>query len=459
LSSRLPQNPAAGEPVYTVSQLNREVRLLLERRFPALWVAGEISNLARPDSGHIYFSLKDANAQVRCAMFRNANRTLKFRAENGQQVLMRARVGLFDARGEYQLIVEHMEPAGDGLLLRKLEELKARLAAEGLFDPALKKPLPGLPRRIGLITSPTGAALRDILQILRRRFPLIPVVIYPVQVQGERARHDIVTALATAQARQECDVLILARGGGSLEDLWAFNEEIVARAMHACPIPIVTGVGHEIDFTIADLVADVRAPTPSGAAELVVPDWREWLKTAIFVQRQAEVGVGNLLERLESRTTTLEKRLKRCHPGFTLRQHTQRLDELRMRMGAATSRTLQLRKLHVGHASRRLAQATPAGLIRRCESCLARDALRLRVAMRTQLAGIRERLAVAAAGLNGLSPLRTLDRGYAIIRDSGTGDIVRRAADLKRDQMIEATVAAGSFTARVQDISPDKQSS
>ena len=194
MSSRLPQIPAEGEPVYTVSQLNREVRLLLERRFPALWVAGEISNLARPDSGHIYFSLKDANAQVRCAMFRNANRTLKFRAENGQQVLMRARVGLFDARGEYQLIVEHMEPAGDGLLLRKLEELKARLAAEGLFDPALKKRLPGLPRRIGLITSPTGAALRDILQILRRRFPVIPIVIYPVQVQGEQAKSDIAAA-------------------------------------------------------------------------------------------------------------------------------------------------------------------------------------------------------------------------------------------------------------------------
>ncbi|MCC7488168.1 MAG: exodeoxyribonuclease VII large subunit, partial [Gammaproteobacteria bacterium] len=251
----------ASEPVLTVSQLNREARLLLEQAFPALWVTGEISNLARPASGHLYFSLKDEQAQVRCALFRGAARSLRFLPDNGQQVLVRARIGLYEARGEYQLIIEHMEPAGDGLLLRRLEELKKRLAAEGLFDPARKRELPLLPRRIGVVTSPSGAAVRDILKILRRRFPSIPVVIYPTPVQGAAAKAEIVAALAAAAARAECDVLILARGGGSLEDLWCFNEESVVRAVAACPIPLVSGIGHETDFTLADLAADLRAPT------------------------------------------------------------------------------------------------------------------------------------------------------------------------------------------------------
>ena len=249
--------------IYTISRLNREVKSVLEGSFPLLWVEGEISNFAQPASGHWYFSLKDEAAQVRCAMFRGRNRQVGFCPENGMQVLIRARIGLYEARGEFQIIAEHMEEAGDGALRRAFEALKQRLAAEGLFDSAHKRAIPERPRCVGVITSPTGAAVHDILTTLRRRFPALPVVIYPVPVQGEGVAAQIADMLALAGRRADCDVLILARGGGSLEDLWAFNEEVVARAIHACPLPVVSGIGHEVDVTIADFVADQRAAAPS----------------------------------------------------------------------------------------------------------------------------------------------------------------------------------------------------
>ena len=445
----------AGEPVYTVSQLSREARLLLEQAFPALWVTGEISNLARPASGHLYFSLKDAQAQVRCAMFRSSGRALRFRPDNGQQVVVRARVSLYEVRGDFQLIVEHMEPAGDGLLLRRFEELKKRLAAEGLFDERHKQPLPPLPRRIGVITSPTGAAIRDILHVLGRRFPAIPVVIYPVQVQGEQAKHDIVAALATAAARGECDVLILARGGGSLEDLWAFNEEIVARAIHACPIPIIAGVGHEIDFTIADLVADVRAPTPSGAAELAVPDWREWLRNLASLERHARSAVQATLQQVRARHGQLAARLRRSHPGLVLRQRSQRLDELGQRLRAAVQHCLQLQRLRIAHAASGLRRGAPVGTIRHCAERVMRCRLRLAGAMRVELSARGQRFAVAAAGLQAVSPLRTLERGYAIVRDPQTGRIIRRARELSAGQEISGTLSEGGFDAVVSRVRRD----
>jgi exodeoxyribonuclease VII large subunit len=279
-----PMPGSFGRPerdVYSVSRLNREARVLLERGFGTLWLEAEISNFSRPSSGHWYFCLKDAAAQVRCAMFRQRNMLCAFTARDGQKVLVRARIGLYEPRGEFQLIVDHLEDAGLGALQRQFEELRARLAAEGLFATARKRPLPTLPKRIGVITSPTGAAVRDILHVLARRFPAVAVLIYPVAVQGAQAPAELVAALKTAAARQECDVLILARGGGSLEDLWAFNDEKLARAIVASPIPVISGVGHEVDFTIADFAADVRAPTPSAAAELVVPDAEEWLTTCL----------------------------------------------------------------------------------------------------------------------------------------------------------------------------------
>ena len=288
------RRPATADPfardVYTVSRLNLDARAILEEAFSTVWIEGEVSNLARPRSGHMYFTLKDESCQVRCAMFRMHNRTLSFAPEDGMQVLAHARVGLYPERGEFQLIVQYMEEAGAGALRRAFDALKNRLGAEGLFDAGHKRPLPVLPRCVGVVTSPTGAAVRDVLSVLGRRFPAVPVVIHPVPVQGAGAAEAIARMIDLACERSECDVLILARGGGSLEDLWSFNEEVVARAMHRASIPIVTGVGHEVDFTIADLVADLRAPTPSAAAESVVPDASEWAARYRGFERSARRG-------------------------------------------------------------------------------------------------------------------------------------------------------------------------
>src|ERR1700683_1480816 len=314
--------------VYSVSRLNREVRVLLERGFGTLWVEAEISNFSRPSSGHWYFSLKDANAQVRCAMFRQRNMLCALSARDGQKVLVRARIGLYEPRGEFQLVVEHMEDAGLGALKRQFEELSARLKAEGLFAAERKRPLPALPRRIGVITSPSGAAVRDILHVLARRFPAVAVMIYPVAVQGAQAPAEIFAALALACRRADCDVLILARGGGSLEDLWAFNDERLARAIVASPIPVISGIGHEIDFTIADFAADVRAPTPSAAAELVVPDAQEWLTAFVRLGSRLERCMRRRLEEHGERLRWLAGRAALVSPTARLGAHAQRLDEL-----------------------------------------------------------------------------------------------------------------------------------
>jgi len=396
-------NPPPPREIFTVSRLNREARILLERGLGSVWLEGEISNLSRPSSGHWYFSLKDENAQVRCAMFRQRNLLARFPVRDGAQVLARGRVSLYEARGEFQVVVEHLEEAGEGLLRRRFEELKQKLGAEGLFDERHKQPLPRLPRRVGVVTSPTGAALRDILHVLARRFPAAAVLIYPVPVQGESAPREIEQALRLAAVRRDCDVLILARGGGSLEDLWAFNDESVARAMFACPIPIVSGVGHETDFTIADLVADLRAPTPSGAAERVVPDRAEWLRAFATGERRLLQSVRRRLADLASRLQVREQRLARAHPGARLRQHAQRLDELESR---------------------------------------------LRLASRAGLAGARGRFDLAARTLHAVSPLATLARGYAIVAD-GRGHVLMDAGALAAGDRVETRLARGRFTATV----------
>ena len=323
---------ADGRDVYTPARLNREARTLLERGLPALWLEGEISNLSRPSSGHWYFSLKDEAAQLRCAMFRQRNLLARFTPKDGAHVLLRGRVSLYEQRGDYQFIADHMEEAGEGELRRRFEVLKTRLAAEGLFATERKRPLPSLPRRIGVITSPTGAALRDILNILRRRFCSIPVLIYPTPVQGAAAAAQIAAAVRLASTRAECDVLILARGGGALEDLWAFNEEVVARAIVGSTVPIVSGVGHEVDFTIADFVADVRAPTPSGAAELVAPDSQEWSRNVAQFGRRLATALNRRMAARRDRFIWLQRRLTQLHPGVELRQRAQRLDDLEHRM-------------------------------------------------------------------------------------------------------------------------------
>ncbi len=437
----------SNEQVYTVSELNRLARQLLEQDLPRMWVSGEISNLARPASGHLYFSLKDERAQIRCALFRGANRS-NFKPENGMQVLARGRVSLYEPRGDYQLIVDHLEAAGEGLLRRRLEELKQKLAAAGLFEPGRKRPLPTLPRAIGVITSPSGAAVRDIVHILRRRFPAIPVIIYPVQVQGEQAKFDIVKAFGTAARRAECEVLILARGGGSLEDLWAFNEEIVAQAIADCPIPVVSGVGHEIDFTIADLVADVRAPTPSGAAELVVPDSRDWLRHLQALERRTSLATTRTLASTLTQQQQLAARLARCHPGYQLRQNAQRLDELRHQLSAALGNRLALDALRIDNALHRLQRVSPVMQLRLSAERVAGARQRLAAAIRVSVSGAGSQLAVLSGRLQTVSPLSTLERGYALVLDA-SGSVVRRTAQLKPGDTITARLADGVIGATV----------
>jgi exodeoxyribonuclease VII large subunit len=351
--------PAAASfrDIYTVSRLTAEARMLLEGHYPSIWIEGEISNLARPGSGHLYFSLKDAGAQVRCAMFKPRSQRLGFRPENGVSVLARARASVYEPRGDFQLIVEHLEPAGEGALRAAFEALKARLAAEGLFDPGRKRSLPALPRAIGVVTSATGAAVRDVLSVLARRWPALPVVLYPCLVQGAQAAPTIVRAIEAAGRRQDVDVLLVVRGGGSLEDLWPFNEETVARAIAACPIPVVSGVGHETDVSIADWAADLRAATPSAAAELACPDGSALARAV----RQSSL---RLTRALRSSMSTLRTRLllahgRLLHPARRLEQLSQRLDEAGLRGQHALTLLLQRRRLRLERAAGRL--ANPAG--------------------------------------------------------------------------------------------------
>jgi len=440
-------NPPPRE-VFTISRLNREARVLLERGLGSLWLEGEISNLSRPSSGHWYFSLKDEAAQVRCAMFRQRNLQVRFPVKDGAHVLARGRVSLYEARGEFQVVVEHLEEAGEGLLRRRFEELKARLGAEGLFDSRHKQPLPRLPGRIGVITSPTGAALRDILHILRRRFPAVPVLIYPVAVQGEAAPREIEQALRLASARRDCDVLIVARGGGALEDLWAFNDEAVARAIFACPIPVVSGVGHEVDFTIADLVADERAPTPSGAAERVVPDRAEWLRGFALARQRVQAGMRRRLNELRNDLQVREQRLARTQPGVRLRQHAQRLDELEERLRLAARTRIERVRARRAAAVSLLLRASPAIRVQaqRIQLDTARRALN--AGIRGSISAAQRRFELAGRTLHAVSPLATLDRGYAIVADAA-GKVVQDAGSLTAGDRVEARLARGRFSATV----------
>ena len=442
--------PKAPErDIYSVSRLNREVRVLLERGFGSLWLEAEISNFARPSSGHWYFSLKDAGAQVRCAMFRQRNMLCAFIAKDGQKVLVRARIGLYEPRGEYQLIVDHMEDAGLGALKRQFEELSARLSQEGLFAAERKRPLPGLPRRIGIVTSPTGAAVRDILHVLARRFRAAAVLIYPVPVQGAQAAAEIVAALETAGRRGECDVLILARGGGSLEDLWAFNDERLCRAIVASPIPIVTGIGHEIDFTIADFAADVRAPTPSAAAELAVPDAEEWLNSFVRVGARLQRGLRRRLDDRRERLRWLAGRLGQTSPALRLSAQAQRLDELEQCLVRALRRRLQEHRERLRWLTGRAALVSPSSRLAAQSQRLENLNLQLGRAMRQAIGSRRERLLPLIRTLNAVSPLATLERGYAIVSIEG-GEILRNAADAKPGTLIDARLAQGRLRARVE---------
>ncbi len=443
-------DPTARADVYTPSRLNEEVRQLLEGALPLLWIEGELASLARPRSGHLYFSLRDEFAQIRAAMFRNRNQLLRFRPRDGQQVLLRARISLYAPRGDYQLIVEHMEEAGDGALRRASDALKSRLHDEGLFDLARKRPVPCPPRRLGVITSPSGAAVRDVLQVLGRRFPALPIVIYPVPVQGPGAAPAIAAMLRLAAQRAEVDALLLTRGGGSLEDLWAFNEESVARAIADCPLPVISAVGHEVDFTIADLVADQRAPTPSAGAELLSPDRAVWAqRLATIVKRLHQCQRQRQAEQRE-RLRALAERLTTQHPGRRLQQRSQHLDELEQRLlVAAKGRRAQLR-MRLDASRDRLLGLDPRRGIRGYAERLADRRARLESAVHTYLRGRDERFRALARTLDGVSPLATVARGYAIVTREASGEVLRDARAVAPGEHIRARLAAGELLCRVE---------
>lgn len=411
-------------PLISVSELNKRVRMLLENQFEMLWVSGELSNVKLASSGHWYFCLKDPAAQIECAMFRTRAQFLDFRPENGLQVEVRARVTLYEPRGNYQLVVEEIRRAGLGALFEAFEKLKARLQAEGLFEAARKRPLPAFPRAIGIVTSPQAAALRDVLTTLRRRCPMTPVVIYPAQVQGEGGAAQIVRAIQTANARAECDVLIVCRGGGSLEDLWCFNEEAVARAIVASGIPVVSGVGHETDFSIADFAADLRAPTPTAAAAAAGPDRESLLAEVALYRRRLARDIAHILEARSQRLDGLSRRL--LTPAERIARDRERVTQLARRMRRALP--------DIAFARRELARATQ----RLCAG-VARG-----VSERTR------RLGALRASLGHLDPTRVLARGYSIVRDAD-GHVRRSSAGLAAGAALDVTFSEGGAAVTVRE--------
>ena len=446
------QSPA----IFTVTRLNQTVRSLLEREMGQVWITGEISNFTQPASGHWYFTLKDDTAQVRGAMFRNSNRRVTFRPQHGQQVLVRASVTLYDPRGDYQIIVESMQPAGEGLLQQKYEQLKAALSAEGLFDQQFKQPLPTPAHCIGVITSKTGAALHDILHVLKRRDPSLPVVIYPTAVQGDDAPGQIVRAIELANARQECDVLIVGRGGGSLEDLWSFNDERVARAIFASRIPVVSAVGHETDVTIADFVADLRAPTPSAAAEIVSRNQTELLRQIQSSQQRLEMAMDFFIANRTRRFTQLNHRLQQQHPQLRLaRQHTV-LEKLRQRMRVALDNQLKQATVRQRRVGQRLNQQNPQPRIWRAQTRIQQLEYRLAESLRAQLGVTRERFGKAVTHLEAVSPLSTLARGYSVTT-AADGNVLKQAKQVKTGDTLTTRLADGWIESEVKSVIPAKK--
>ncbi len=437
-----------NQNIFTVSRLNAEVRLLLENEMGIVWLVGEISNFSAPVSGHWYLTLKDSRAQVKCAMFRGNNRRVTFKPANGNQVLVKARLSLYEPRGDYQLIIESMQPEGDGRLQQEFEELKMKLAAEGLFAQTNKLPLPEHPKRVGIITSKTGAALYDILDVLKRRDPSLPVVIYPTMVQGDDAAIQIAQAIGRANSRNECDVLIVGRGGGSLEDLWCFNNEILARTIAASQIPIISAVGHEVDMTIADFVADVRAPTPSAAAELVSRDNSHKDQSLVAKQHKLASAMRYYLAQQKQQSAQLLHRLERQHPSYQLQRQSQQLDELDMRLRRAMQRFIDTRQQAVERKHHRLQLNSPIKHLAQQKSRLERVEHKLLDAMDRKLLTMRHQLAIAAEKLDTVSPLATLKRGYSITQTE-QGKVVTSADDVKTGDLLVTRLAKGEIHSTV----------
>lgn len=437
--------------VYAVSRLVREARVALEGSFPLLWVEGEISNLAMPASGHIYFTLKDEAAQVRCAMFKNRNRHLRFKPDNGMQVLLRVRVTLYEGRGEFQCVVEHMEEAGSGALQRAYEALKHRLGEEGLFDDKHKNPLPELPKNIGIVSSPDGAAVHDILTVLNRRFSATNIIIYPVAVQGKDSVEQIAQAIDLADQRQECAVLIVSRGGGSLEDLWSFNDEKVARAIFDCKIPVISAVGHEVDFTIADFVADVRAPTPSAAAEMAVPDGTQWLAKLQNNCRRLTLLITHRLQNDSRHLQHLYRRLPQ--PQAKINQQMQEMDRLAQQLQRSWQYMINNKRQQLDYWSVRLKH--PQAEIEVQKHKVISFSERLENSIKQKLQHYQSQLSQQIRTLSAVSPLNTLERGYSITTDEKTGKVVQNVGNVKINQQVNVRLQQGQLLCVIKEIKDD----
>ncbi|WP_435952581.1 exodeoxyribonuclease VII large subunit [Dryocola sp. BD626] len=446
---------ANSPSIFTVSRLNQTVRLLLEQEMGQVWISGEISNFSQPSSGHWYFTLKDDTAQVRCAMFRNSNRRVTFRPQHGQQVLVRANITLYEPRGDYQIIVESMQPAGEGLLQQQYEQLKQRLSEEGLFEQQYKKPLPSPARQVGVITSKTGAALHDILHVLKRRDPSLPIIIYPTAVQGADAPMQIVRAIELANKRGECDVLIVGRGGGSLEDLWSFNDERVARAIFASQIPIVSAVGHETDVTIADFVGDVRAPTPSAAAEIVSRNQVELLRQIQSQQTRMEMAMDYYLAQRSQLFTRLQHRLQQQHPQLRLARQQSTLDRLQQRLTLAMDGKLRRTVQQQQRLAQRLNQQQPQPRIHRAQTRIQQLEYRLSQVITARLNGTRQRFGTALAQLEAVSPLATLARGYSVTTQPD-GKVLKKTKQVKSGDTLTTRLEDGWVESQVTGVTPAK---
>jgi len=439
----------SNRTIISVAELNAEANQLLNRGFPLLWVEGEISNLVRPSSGHLYFTLKDSKSQIRSAMFRNRNMKLSIKPENGMKVLVRGRVGLYEPRGEYQFIAEHMEDAGVGQLQKQFEILKQKLSTAGLFDEKYKQEIPEYPKRIGVITSPTGAAIRDILNVLQRRSPQTPVLIYPVAVQGEASKTEIETAIRRADMDKKCDLIILARGGGSIEDLWSFNEENVAKAIYNASTPIICGVGHEIDFTIADFAADLRAPTPSAAAELATSDREQLLTETVQTRLWLEQTINRSIKQKKQDLDWLESRLLLQKPANKIQQQSQRLDELDNRLQSQLNKYIDRKQLQLDSIASRLQSNLPQRKITEHHHKLTQIEARLERSIKNELNNKQSHFHIHMAKLDAISPLRTLDRGYSITKDKQSGKLITSVVQAKANQAILIKLKDGELSAKV----------
>jgi exodeoxyribonuclease VII large subunit len=442
--------------VFTVTQLNQRAKQLLEITFSSIKVEGEISNLSRPSSGHWYFTLKDKGAQVRCAMFRSRTAQVKFQPKEGDQIVVRGKVSLYENRGDYQLIVDAMKPAGEGQLQQAFIQLKQKLGAEGLFATESKQALPSQIKRIAVITSPTGAAIHDILTVLRRRFPAIEVDIYPVQVQGKEAAQQIIWSINQANADGRVDVIIAGRGGGSIEDLWCFNDENLARTIFHSRLPVVSAVGHEVDFTIADFVADVRAPTPSAAAEMLSPDQKDYWQRLVVLTGQLEKSIKQQLQNKQWQLQSAQRGLQ--HPGDKLAQYAQTLDMLELRMQQSQKNRLHTLQKRLTNSQQKLQQQSPANTLQKFQTQLNYLQQRLTSGIKQTIINKKERLKQHALLLNAVSPLQTLGRGYAILQTE-SDVVIRDSHEVKKGDLVSARIGRGKLSLTVNKVQHERKNS